>query len=152
ATLTFGSLLVVDIAGLSEVAGMDATMNTLGAAVMYLPLAARALTVGGRILLSAGALIAAGGVVIVSSCAFLRYWRLLLLGMLVLGTGSAMNLQSRFAATDLSTKATRGRDLSVVVWSTTVGAVIGPNLFDPGEELARFISLPPFTGGFLIAM
>ncbi|CBT75998.1 MULTISPECIES: MFS transporter [Glutamicibacter] len=152
ATLTLGSLLIVDISGLDELAGMAATMNTLGAAFMALPLAVLAQKFGRRISLSTGALIAASGVVIIISSAFLRYWPLLLLGMLVLGTGSAMNLQSRFAATDLSTKATRGRDLSVVVWSTTVGAVIGPNLFEPGEELARFISLPPFTGGFLIAM
>lgn len=152
ATLTLGSLLIVNVSGLDELAGMAATMNTLGAAVMALPLAMLAQKFGRRVSLSTGALLAASGVTIIIASAFLRYWPLLLLGMLVLGTGSAMNLQSRFAATDLSSKSTRGRDLSVVVWSTTIGAVIGPNLFEPGEELAQFISLPPFTGGFLIAM
>ena len=152
ATLTLGSLLIVSISGLDALAGMAATMNTLGAAIMALPLALLAQKFGRRISLSTGALLAASGVVVIIAAALLRYWPLLLLGMLVLGTGSAMNLQSRFAATDLSTTATRGRDLSLVVWSTTAGAVIGPNLFEPGEELAQFISLPPFTGGFLIAM
>ena len=97
ATLTLGSLLIVDISGLDELAGMAATMNTLGAAFMALPLAVLAQKFGRRISLSTGALIAASGVVIIISSAFLRYWPLLLLGMLVLGTGSAMNLQSRFA-------------------------------------------------------
>ena len=127
ATLTLGSLLIVNVSGLDELAGMAATMNTLGAAVMALPLAMLAQKFGRRVSLSTGALLAASGVTIIVASAFLRYWPLLLLGMLVLGTGSAMNLQSRFAATDLSSKSTRGRDLSVVVWSTTIGAVIGPN-------------------------
>lgn len=152
ATLTLGSLLIVEVSGLDSLAGMAATMNTLGAGLMALPLAMLAQKFGRRISLSSGALLAASGIVVIICAAFLNFWPLLLLGMLVLGTGSAMNLQSRFAATDLSTKSTRGRDLSVVVWSTTIGAVIGPNLFEPGEEIARIINLPPFTGGFLIAM
>ncbi|WP_404285308.1 MFS transporter [Glutamicibacter arilaitensis] len=152
ATLTLGSLLIVSISGLDSLAGMAATMNTLGAALMAIPLALMAQKHGRRISLSSGALLAASGVVVIIAAAFLNFWPLLMLGMLVLGTGAAMNLQSRFAATDLSTKATRGRDLSVVVWSTTIGAVIGPNLFEPGEVIAKYIDLPPYTGGFLIAM
>lgn len=152
ATLTLGSLLIVSISGLDSLAGMAATMNTLGAAVMAIPLALMAQKHGRRVSLSSGALLAASGIVVIVSAAILSFWPLLMLGMLVLGTGSAMNLQSRFAATDLSSKTTRGRDLSVVVWSTTIGAVIGPNLFEPGEVVAQYLDLPVFTGGFLIAM
>ncbi|PRA07066.1 MFS transporter [Arthrobacter sp. MYb229] len=152
ATLTLGSLLIVSISGLDSLAGMAATMNTLGAALMAIPLALMAQKYGRRISLSSGAILAASGIVVIIAAAFLDFWPLLMLGMLILGTGAAMNLQSRFAATDLSTKATRGRDLSVVVWSTTIGAVIGPNLFEPGEVIAQYINLPPYTGGFLIAM
>ena len=39
-----------------------------------------------------------------------------------------------------------------MVWSTTVGAVVGPNLFGPGEAIGRALGLPPFTGGFVIAL
>lgn len=152
ATLTLGSLLIVDVSGLDALAGMAATMNTLGAALMAIPLALMAQKYGRRNSLTTAALLAASGVLIIILAAFLSYWPLLMLGMLILGTGAAMNLQSRFAATDLSSSNTRGRDLSVVVWSTTIGAVVGPNLFEPGEILAERINLPPFTGGFLIAM
>lgn len=152
ATLTLGSLLIVSVSGLDSLAGMAATMNTLGAAIMAIPLALMAQKYGRRVSLSSGALLAASGIIVIITAAFLNFWPLLMLGMLILGTGSAMNLQSRFAATDLSEKATRGRDLSVVVWSTTVGAVVGPNLFEPGEVLAEYIHLPAFTGGFAIAM
>lgn len=152
ATLTLGSLLIVSVSGLDSLAGMAATMNTLGAAIMAIPLALMAQKYGRRVSLSSGALLAASGIIVIITAAFLNFWPLLMLGMLILGTGSAMNLQSRFAATDLSEKATRGRDLSVVVWSTTIGAVVGPNLFEPGEVLAEYIHLPAFTGGFVIAM
>ena len=70
----------------------------------------------------------------------------------LLGSGTALNLQSRFAATDAASPRTRARDLSLVVWSTTVGAVTGPNLFGPGEAVGHALGLPQFTGGFVIAM
>ncbi len=152
ATITLGSLLIVDVSGLDSLAGMAATMNTLGAAAMAIPLAMLARRFGRRISLSTGALIAACGSLMIVSSAVLDLIPLLFLGMLVLGTASAMNLQSRFAATDLSNEKTRGRDLSLVVWTTTIGAVIGPNLFAPGEVVSNALGLPAYTGGFLIAM
>lgn len=152
ATLTLGSLLIVKLSGLDSLAGMPATMNTLGAAAMAIPLAMLAHKHGRRISLSIGALIAAFGSVLIVSAAVIGSVPLLFIGMLILGTASAMNLQSRFAATDLSNDSTRGRDLSLVVWTTTIGAVTGPNLFAPGEVISKALGLPEFTGGFLIAM
>ncbi|WP_431709419.1 MFS transporter [Glutamicibacter uratoxydans] len=152
ATLTLGSLLIVNVAGNESLAGMAATMNTVGAAAMALPLALLAQNRGRRIALSCGALIAILGVLVILAAAVQQWWPVLLLGMGLLGTGSALNLQSRFAATDLSDPKTRGRDLSLVVWATTVGAVTGPNLFQPGEVISQAWGLPEFTGGFIIAM
>ncbi|GAB3619507.1 MFS transporter [Glutamicibacter endophyticus] len=152
ATLTLGSLLIVHVSGLDSLAGMAATMNTLGAAAMSVPLAMLAQRLGRRMSLSTGALIAVLGSALIVTGAVWNSVLVLLVGMLVLGTASAMNLQSRFAATDLSDERTRGRDLSLVVWATTVGAVLGPNLFAPGEVISSSLGLPTYTGGFLIAM
>ena len=77
---------------------------------------------------------------------------ILFLGLAGAGAATAAALQSRFAATDLAAPATRGRDLSLVVWSTTVGAVIGPNLAEPGETVGRALGLPPFSGVFVFAI
>ena len=66
--------------------------------------------------------------------------------------GNAGNLQSRFAATDLSEPAQRGRDPSSVVWATTVGAVAGPLLLGPGEALGRVIGLPVHTGSYVFSL
>lgn len=152
ATLTLGSLLIVSVSGSESLAGLAATMNTVGAAAMAIPLALLAQNRGRRIALSGGALIAILGILVILAAAVQNWWPLLLVGMGLLGTGSALNLQSRFAATDLSEPKTRGRDLSLVVWATTVGAVTGPNLFQPGEVISQAWGLPEFTGGFIIAM
>jgi MFS family permease len=82
----------------------------------------------------------------------LRLFPLLLLGLIFIGVGTAVNLQSRFAATDLAEPATRGRDLSLVVWATTVGAVAGPNLIGPGDALGQALGLAPLAGPFLFTI
>lgn len=76
---------------------------------------------------------------------------LLLLGTLAMGAASAASSQARFAGTDLASAEHRGRALSLVVWATTVGAVLGPNLAGPGAAVARSVRVPELTGAFLFA-
>ena len=152
ATLALGALLVTDVSGNSALSGLASTMNTLGAAVVAIPLARLAQRRGRRVSLATGALVAIAGAVVIVAAATLHVLPLLLLGMGLLGAGTALNLQSRFAATDAAAPHTRARDLSLVVWSTTVGAVVGPNLFGPGEAIGTALGLPRFTGGFVIAL
>jgi hypothetical protein len=76
----------------------------------------------------------------------------LLVGLALIGVGTAVNLQSRFAATDIANDRTRSRDLSLVVWATTVGAVSGPNLITPGEALGSFLGLPDLAGPFVFTL
>ena len=45
-----------------------------------------------------------------------------------------------------------GRDLSLVVWATTIGSVAGPNLVGPGGSLARALGLPELTGPFVFSV
>ncbi|MFI7743936.1 MFS transporter [Kocuria rhizosphaericola] len=152
ATLALGALLVTEVSGSSAWSGMAATMNTLGAALLAVPLARLAQARGRRISLSTGAFTAMAGASITIGAAVLSSFPVLLVGLALLGAGSALNLQSRFAATDLAPDDTRARDLSLVVWSTTIGAVLGPNLFEPGELIGRALGLPELTGGFVIAL
>ncbi|MFI7584998.1 MFS transporter [Kocuria sp. M1N1S27] len=152
ATLALGALLVTEVSGSSAWSGMAATMNTLGAALLAAPLARLAQARGRRISLSTGAFTAMAGASVTIGAAVLSSFPVLLVGLALLGAGSALNLQSRFAATDLAPDDTRARDLSLVVWSTTIGAVLGPNLFEPGELIGRALGLPELTGGFVIAL
>ncbi|WP_432561694.1 MFS transporter [Kineococcus sp. SYSU DK003] len=151
ATLSLGALLITEVSGSSAWSGMAATMGTLGAAVLAVPLARLAQARGRRTSLSTGALLAVlGGAVVVTAAVLGSLW-LVLAGILLMGSAQALNFQARFAATDLAAPETRGRDLSLVVWSTTIGAVAGPNLFGPGEAVGRALGLPSLTGGFVIS-
>ena len=148
ASLSLGSLLAVQVSGSTAWSGMAATMNTLGAAAFAIPLARAAVKRGRGVALAAGSLTSGFGAAIAIASAALSSFPALLIGLIMLGAGTAVSFQARFAATDLSTPKTRGRDLSIVVWSTTIGAVSGPNLFEPGEAFGALLHLPTLTGAF----
>ncbi len=150
-TLSVGALLATDLSGSPGWSGMAATLATLGAASASVPLAKLATVSGRSWSLAIGAWVAAVGAGTIIFSAVIRSFPLLLLGIFLIGVGTAVNLQARFAATDLSTTRTRATDLSLVVWATTLGAVGGPNLVTLGESWGGAWGLPPLAGPFLIA-
>ncbi|MGG7509482.1 MFS transporter [Plantibacter sp. YIM 135249] len=152
AALSMGALLAASVSGSDEWSGFAATMTTLGAAAAAVPLARLAQSRGRRNSLAAGAGLAAIGSALVIVAAVLGVFPLLLLALACIGVGSAANLQARFAASDLATPTKRGRDLSIVVWATTIGSVIGPNLVGVGALLARMVGIPELAGPFLFAI
>jgi MFS family permease len=151
-TLSIGSLLAQDLTGSTAWAGAAATFSTLGAATWAIPLARRAYAKGRRVALATGAAIAITGATLIITATAIRFFPLLLLALFLMGAGSAAGLQARFAATDLPSTKSTGRDLSIVVWATTVGAVIGPNLFGPGEIIGGWLGLPHMTGPFFLTI
>jgi MFS family permease len=151
-TLSVGALLAASLSGSSAFSGMAATMSTLGAAAAAIPLATLAGKRGRSPALATGAIGAALGALLCIVAAVVAFFPLLLLGLALIGVGTAVNLQSRFAATDLSLPTSRGRDLSIVVWATTIGAVSGPNLIAPGDDLGVALGLPPLSGAFLFTI
>ena len=152
ATLSMGAILASRLSGSEAWSGMAATMSTLGAALAAVPLARLAGRSGRRISLFTGALLAASGAIITIVSTMVAFFPMLLVGLALIGVGTAVNLQSRFAATDIANDRTRSRDLSLVVWATTVGAVSGPNLITPGEAIGSFLGLPELAGPFVFTL
>ncbi len=152
ATLSLGALLAAQLSGSNAWSGMAATMSTLGAAAVAVPLARLAQARGRRRSLATGSAVAGAGAMLAITAVILALFPLLLFALMLLGAGSATNLQARFAATDLASKTFQARDLSIVVWSTTIGAVLGPNLFGPGEAVGAVLALPPLTGAFVFSL
>jgi len=158
AGIAVGALIVKEVSGSSGWAGMATVMLTLGAALFTLPLAALASRAGRRPPLTLGWLLGACGAAITIAGAEWSSLIIVLLGLVLFGASTAANLQSRFAAVDLADPGQIGRSLSLVVWSTTIGAVIGPNLTGPGARLAGNLGIPDLAGplvysaiGFLLA-
>lgn len=152
ATISLGAVLAADLAGDETLSGLAAAAVTFGTAMIAIPLARLAGRRGRRLSLATGMLIALVGVFLVVIAVGGRSFPLLLLAFLLVGGGQAANLQSRFAAADLATDASRGRDLSFVVWATTIGAVLGPNLTGPGELVGGAIGMPPLTGPYVFTI
>lgn len=152
ASLSAGALLIADVTGNPALSGFGSTMNAVGAAVAGIPLARLAARHGRRVALASGNLLAVVGAVLVIGAARAEVPALLLLGLAVLGIAAAVQLQARFAATDLAQPAQRARDLSLVVWSITIGAVIGPNLIGPGESLGAVLGLHALSGIFVFTI
>jgi MFS family permease len=152
ATFSAAALLATELSGSPAWSGTATTMSTLGAAAAAVPLARLARRSGRSPALATGAGIAALGAVLGLVASAVDVFPLFLVAMAMLGVGTAVNLQSRFAATDHSEPGRRGRDLSVVVWSTTLGAVLGPNLIGPGDVLGLAIGLPTLSGVFVFAL
>ncbi|MGD6979852.1 MFS transporter [Citricoccus zhacaiensis] len=151
ATLSLGSILAVDLSGAEATAGLVNTGMTLGSAVVSIPLAQLALSRGRRVALGAGLAAGLVGQALMVTAVLVRALPVLLLGAFLVGFGAAVNLQARFAVTDLAEPRHRGRDLSLVVWAVTVGAVLGPNMVGPGAVLSGWLGIPAHAGPFLIS-
>jgi MFS family permease len=148
---SIGVLLAEQVTDNEAWAGLARTASTLGAALLGLPLGRLAANRGRRVALSTGWFSAAAGAALLIFAAQESEVVTLFIGLLLIGAGSAVSLQSRFAATDLSDPRHRGRHLALVVWVGTLGSVIGPNLGVPGEVLHAATGLSVFAGAFLVA-
>ena len=149
---SIGALLAEKLSGTPAWSGAAATFSTLGTAFWAFPLARLAASKGRRIALVTGSSTAIGGAILAILASVVDFFPLLLVAFFCLGASSAISLQARFAATDLPSIRSSGRDLALVVWGTTIGAVIGPNLFQPGELIGSALGLPHLTGPFVITI
>lgn len=149
--IAVGTLLAEDVVGTPDLAGFAQTAAVLGAAAVVVPISRLIAARGRRAGLTFGYLLAAIGAVVVVVAGTARLYPLLLIGMLAFGSGTATNLQARYAATDLATQERRGRALSMVVWATTIGAVAGPNIAEPAGHVARALGLATLTGPFVLS-
>jgi MFS family permease len=152
ATLSVGAIMAVELSGSTAWSGAAATLSTLGSAFSAIPLANLAYRKGRRIALASGAALAIFGASAMILAAATRSFPIELIALFMLGAGSAVSLQARFAATDLPLNRPKAKDLSLVVWATTLGAVIGPNLIAPGEAFGLSIGMPHLAGPFLFTI
>lgn len=150
-TVAAGSLLVSSISHSTTLAGLAQTFSVLGAALMALPLARLTQRGGRRLALTSGYIVGSAGAMLAITGGALRLLPVVFIGALLMGAASASSYQARFAAIDLATPSTRARNLSVVVWASTIGAVTGPNLLTPAGSLAHALGLPRLVGPYLLA-
>ena len=150
-TVAAGSLLVSSITDSETLAGLAQTSAVLGAAALALPLARLTAKGGRRLALSVGYFSGVIGSVLAILGGAHRNIVVMLMGTFLVGAAAAAGYQARFAAIDLATNETRAKQLSFVVWGSTIGAVTGPNLMEPAGNLAELFDLPRLVGPYLIS-
>jgi MFS family permease len=146
-----GALLAADLAS-ESLSGVASAASVVGAALIAIPVS-RVMDAHGRRpgLLLAYAIGIIGALTIVIG-ADLGWFPLALLGLVATGGGTTATLQSRYAATDLASPERRGRSLSTVVWATTLGSVLGPNLASPMGRFGESIGIPSLAGPYLLTV
>ena len=142
-----GALLAAELVGVG-VAGLAQSATVLGSAVMTIPALRIVNRFGRGPSLAALYLVAAAGAGVVLVAAITGTVLLLFLGYFLFGAGAAAGFQARYAAVDLAPPDRYGRHLSLVVWATTIGAVIGPNVAAFAARTLGSPRVPPLAAPF----
>ena len=151
AGITVGALLAEEMLGSTGMAGVPSALFTAGAALGAVGIGQVCRRHGRRPGLALGYAVGSLGSLGVVVAAAVGSVPLLFLTLLVYGAGTATNLMARYAGADRASPERRGRAVSTVLFATTLGAVVGPNLVTATGEFAHVWGIPRLAGPFLLA-
>ena len=151
ATFTVASLAAPEMTGSAGSSGWPSAIAVAGTALAASLLSSVMARRGRRagIVLGLWVAVAAGAIAFVA--VVLESLLALLLASAAIGFGNAALNLSRYAAADLFPPERRAGALGFVVWGSTIGAVLGPNLVAPAGAMAPSVGLVPLAGGFALA-
>ena len=152
-TMAVGSIMAATISGTNTWSGLPVAVAALGAALGSWPLS-RMMDRSGlrRPGLALGYALAVGGAILGVVSVAGRSFPLLLAAMALFGLSSTSNLLARYAAADISPGAQRGRAMGLIVWGSTLGSVIGPNLMGPAARAGGLVGMSATASAFLISV
>ncbi|WP_245698312.1 MFS transporter [Sporosarcina ureilytica] len=151
AGITVGALIAIDILGTESFAGLPIALFTLGSAGAAMLVGRLSQRFSRRLGLAVGFIAGGIGAIGVILATMTQSILLLFGSLLIYGSGTATNLQARYAGTDLATAKQRGTAVSLAMVATTFGAVAGPNLVDVMGDFAVSIGIPSLAGPFILA-
>ena len=150
AAVTIATIAAAEIAGNAAWSGAPGAAAVIGSTVGSLSLSRIMVGRGRRIGLAAGYGIGAVGAVLATAAVVAGSLPLLFAGTGLIGFGNSSAQLARYVAADLYPGNRRASALGTVVWGSTVGAVIGPNLAAPASAFAASIGLPGSAGVYLV--
>ena len=144
--ITMNGLVGYRLADTKSLATLGVTSYVLGSAFATMPASLWMAKVGRRMGFMAGALINIVGCALAALAIAVRSFPLYCVGTAVIGVYTAIGLQYRFAAAEVSAPKDKPRAISLVLAGGIVGGFIGP------ESVRHAIDLfpAPFLGGFLV--
>jgi MFS family permease len=150
--MAIGGIMAAAITGTNTWSGMPVAVGALGTALASWPLSRLMERSGRRPGLALGYGLAVLGALVGIAAMTTHSFALLLAGMALFGVSQTSNLLARYAAADVSSAAQRGRAMGLIVWGSSAGSILGPNLMEPALRLGRSLGLPPEASAFLISV
>jgi MFS family permease len=150
--LAVGSIMAASITGTNTWSGLPISIGALGTALASWPLARLMDRYGRRPGLALGYALAVVGAVVGMMGVAARSFPLMLAGMALFGIASTSNLLARYAAADVNSGAQRGRAMGLIVWGSTIGSIIGPNLMGPALRVGHWLGVDPTASAFLVSV
>lgn len=150
--VTFGMIPIVatQLAGNEAVVGLPATLTLIGRSLAAFPVGWLMDRLGRRFGLSLGfALCVVGSVISAFAISWLSF-TLFLAGVIVAGMGRGIGEQARFAAAEVELPANRAKAIGWVVFAGTIGAIVGPLLLAPAEQIAMGWGMAAGMGSMLV--
>lgn len=147
--IAVGALLLDELTGGPSLSGLGSAASVIGGALLAIPIVRITNRHGRRHGLAFSYVVGAFGSLAILGSVYWQSIPLAFVGMLAFGGGTAANLQARYAAVDLAEPARRGRQLSMVVWATTLGSVTGPSLAPLADRYLSDLGAPTYAGPFL---
>ncbi len=136
AAVTVGAFVIQDILGQQTPwGGLSSATFTMGSAFMSQVLARVMSKRGRRVGLEYGYSLAIAGGLIAGFGVNRNSLPFFLFGLFLYGSGQASNLLSRYAAMDLAAPEQRSQAMSYILFGSTFGAVFGPVLIKPAEQI-----------------
>lgn len=148
AAVTVGTLVAAELSGGAALGGLPTTTTTIGTATAASLIALVMLRRGRRTGFLLGLAVGVTGGAIVLLSVVTRSIPLLLIGSACTGFANAAGNLGRYIAADMAVPERRASAIGLVVWGTTVGAVIGPNLTAPAGSVALSLGLPELAGPY----
>src|SRR5262245_3804198 len=133
--MAIGGIMAAGITGTNTWSGMPVAIGALGTALASWPLSRLMERSGRRPGLALGYGLAVLGALVAMAAVTTRSFALLLGGMTLFGVSQTSNLLARYAAADVSSSAQRGRAMGLIVWGSSAGSIVGPNLMEPAVRL-----------------
>jgi MFS family permease len=150
--MAVGGIMAAAITGTNTWVGVPVAVGALGTALASWPLSRLMARAGRRPGLVLGYGLAVVGAGLGMAGVLVGSFALLLLGMILFGIAHTSNNLARYAAADATPLPERGRAMGLIVWGSTIGAILGPNLMPSAVKAGALVGLSPVGSAFLISV
>ena len=151
ATLAVATVAARSLSGSTMMAGLPLAAGALGQALGTNVLGRLSTRYGRRFIMVLGPPVSACGAALELLGVTAGWYWVLVGGAILMGAGVGAIHLARYVAAELAEDSERGKAMGLLVWSATIGSVVGASLVDWVGRLTQEWLGTPYGGAFLLA-